>query len=133
MMDTSATYIKMCDVPEIQLQKSMEREGDFYWCVAGEKVGESWVEVLKYDNDEDRFMLGHYHDVFRDTIWLPRQDQLQEMVVVLDSEMPSWALVLGMFVAFLKDPSLCCSMEQLWLAFVMKEKYGKVWDGGKWV
>ena len=24
------------------------------------------------------------------------------------------------------------SMEQLWFAFVMKEKYGKVWDGESW-
>jgi hypothetical protein len=25
------------------------------------------------------------------------------------------------------------SMEQLWLAFVLKEKYGKVWSGTDWV
>ena len=24
------------------------------------------------------------------------------------------------------------SMEQLWLAFVMKEKFNKTWDGEKW-
>lgn len=24
------------------------------------------------------------------------------------------------------------SMEQLWLAFVMKEKYNKTWDGNEW-
>ncbi len=24
------------------------------------------------------------------------------------------------------------SMEQLWLAFVMKEKHGKTWDGNQW-
>ena len=24
------------------------------------------------------------------------------------------------------------SMEQLWLAFVMKKKYGKVWNGEEW-
>jgi hypothetical protein len=24
------------------------------------------------------------------------------------------------------------SMEQLWLAFVMREKYGKKWDGKEW-
>ena len=27
----------------------------------------------------------------------------------------------------------CTSMEQLWLAFVMKEKYQKVWDGNDWI
>jgi len=25
------------------------------------------------------------------------------------------------------------SMEQLWLAFIMSEKYGKVWNGDDWV
>ena len=25
------------------------------------------------------------------------------------------------------------SMEQLWLAFVMKEKYEKTWDGTNWI
>lgn len=25
------------------------------------------------------------------------------------------------------------SIEQLWLAFVMHKKYGKVWDGQEWV
>jgi len=25
------------------------------------------------------------------------------------------------------------SMEQLWLAFVMKEKYNKIWNGENWI
>jgi len=25
-----------------------------------------------------------------------------------------------------------CSMEQLWLAFVMKEKHSKTWSNGEW-
>lgn len=32
----------------------------------------------------------------------------------------------------LRKPSFIDSMEQLWLAFVMKEKFNKVWDDGEW-
>ena len=67
-------------------------------------------------------------------LWLPRQDQLQEMVewkrleqlqdtfIGFDNRQP-WA---G------KADSTPPSMEQLWLAFVMKEKHDKTWDGDKW-
>ncbi len=75
---------------------------------------------------------------------LERQDQLQEMVP--NEYMVDWtpslfplhlAKVLADFVDEMHDgwddmswqPS---SMEQLWLAFVMKEKFDKTWDGDKW-
>ena len=48
-------------------------------------------------------------------VWLPRQDQLQEMV-----EKDNFSVK-------------ATSMEQLWLAFVMKEKYNKQWNGEGWV
>ena len=78
-------------------------------------------------------------------IWLPRQDQLQEMV----PEYSHFGLV-GAFYDFVfcpqnpdrtkgdeakyvKDyPKQFTSMEQLWLAFVMKEKFNKRWDGEMW-
>lgn len=65
--------------------------------------------------------------------WLPRQDQLQEMI-----DWNQWQLTArySEFVhnqAGQENPeSYFTSMEQLWLAFVMKEKYDKVWDGDNW-
>ena len=86
---------------------------------------------------------------------LERQDQLQEMVVGLygdfltmliffqgefqtddgDFVMPKWSGVKReriengrKVISFDK----VTSMEQLWLAFVMKEKYNKTWTGDKW-
>jgi hypothetical protein len=63
-------------------------------------------------------------------IWLPRQDQLQEMceppLDVLLMEFWEWLPKYEVGVKF-------TSMEQLWLSFVMKEKYEKVWDGEEWV
>ena len=49
------------------------------------------------------------------SIWLPRQDQLQGMV--------EYTVGVNKFN----------SMEQLWLAFVMSEKYNKKWDGKDWI
>lgn len=65
-----------------------------------------------------------------------RQDQLQEMVIgeyhyepvasLLD-DFEHWRDIYG--------HNSLTSMEQLWLAFVMKKRWGKVWDGEKeeWV
>ena len=65
-------------------------------------------------------------------IWLPRQDQLQEMVN--DNNITA---LLQDFISWLSKqcnlPMHMTSMEQLWLAFVMKEKYNKTWDGKEWV
>ena len=67
-------------------------------------------------------------------IWLPRQDQLQEMVINSDyamtycSRLWDWAgkQMSGHYVMKF------ASMEQLWLALVMKEKYNKTWNGETW-
>ena len=98
-MDTSETYIKMCDCEEIQ-------EGTAYLL----------------DGSDFRTPNG---------IWLPRQDQLQEMVSYIGD---TWVIeqyfhnyLHSIYTHERKD-----SMEQLWLAFVMKEKHNKVWDGDKW-
>jgi len=62
-------------------------------------------------------------------IWLPRQDQLQEMVKYQFYSL----LELCWGFAQSKNGWGFDSMEQLWLAFVMKEKYGKVWVKDDWV
>ena len=72
---------------------------------------------------------------------LERQDQLQEMIdkypmpafgKLLNEifDLPLWDWVRRKSKANYQQFS---SMEQLWLAFVMKERYGKVLDGGKWI
>jgi len=70
-------------------------------------------------------------------IWLPSQDHLQELCVFT-----CITNVISLFYSFvygkgyLKDKSpawIFNSMEQLWLAFVMNRKYGKIWDNEVWV
>jgi len=77
-------------------------------------------------------------------IWLPRQDQLQDMVDNMRTQ--EHLHFLGYVykkmhkydVGLLDDNKspyfhYFKSMEQLWLAFVMKEKFNKTWKGEEWV
>lgn len=66
--------------------------------------------------------------------WLPRQDQLQDM---LNIDKLGFNLI-SQFVSFSKghirrNKGLVWTMEQLWLAFVMSEKFSKKWNGKEWV
>ena len=124
-MDTSETYIKMCDCPEIQKRKPYNDE--YYFEFRG---------GICHHGDFVSYQEGSID------IWLPRQDQLQEMV-------DAWWREQGDFGKFLitklhefamsfhpqpfqEDKMPLQSWEQLWLAFVMKEKHNKVWNGESW-
>jgi len=164
-MDTSETNIKMCEkAKEIQIEHWRRGwlEGDYF--SDGKKVcicGMDYLQITNYFRDGQnyaRFVMrepltaltfkqfspmdkitikeGKYEIIsLYNGIWLPRQDQLQEMV-------GGWALeLLDKFYTFcmwdeqyeeLRDKMHPISIEQLWLAFVMKEKYHKVWDGKEW-
>ena len=112
-MDTSETYIKMCDCEEIQeLAFKGCRNSRDYW----------------YEKSRDGDIV--------EVIWLPRQDQLQEMVGGYSAGHIDWAAWIWNTYQEEKNPfkqSLFTSFEQLWLAFVMKEKFSKVWVDSGWV
>ncbi len=126
-MDTSETYIEMCDCPEIQ-PKREGTIGNIYYdkvdksvytlgCTRNDGVN-PFVPLQVRLEDEGRY------------IWLPRQDQLQKMVT-RDGNLPVWK-VEEWFHNWIPLGACPDSFEQLWLAFVMKEKHNKIWDG-KWV
>lgn len=161
-MDTTPEYVKMCDCPEIQ-GGWKPKVGDYVWrkyTIFGEELDRTlWPEderqeviILHFKSSVD----GYYHAVNADgdemvfaseedmakavNVFLPRQDQLQEMVG------GEWWRTLEWFNSFV----YCCvsdatfygtrgplfkvgSVEQLWLAFVMHEKFGKVWNGEAWL
>ncbi len=109
-MDISPAYIKMCEkTKEIQkLRPIIATNGDYFYC-----------KVHGFGCDLDT------------SIWLPRQDQLQEMMeeknpiyLIHDFKefcSPYWNYTISF-----------TSMEQLWLAFVMRRRYGKIWSGTEW-
>ena len=125
VMDTSETYIKMrlATIPDLGLGNSILNRLNL------SHIGDSvWV-----DSKGDWY---YYTNVTRDdntdvvVCQLERQDQLQKMVerdcpLALLNDFYRWINLTD--IAGFDD-----SMEQLWLAFVMKELYQKNWDGKEW-
>lgn len=139
-MDTSPEYIRMCELAtEIQHRDLIG--GDFY---TGKNIrgygGEGW-NVVKWSDQKrvvggitDTTMLIRHNTA--EVIWLPRQDQLQEMVAPIFGLKYGRPIQLALHFAgwcHEREAALWSwSFEQLWLAFVMHEKYNKAWDGQEW-
>ena len=134
-MDTSETYIKMriAAIPDLGRGKSLEStfrsencykfENDVYSVfVSVEGDWYTFHPSIEFDKKQGR------------TCQLERQDQLQEMIgdyrTVLESVNRQYR-ELGK--AERKYWGLFTSMEQAWLAFVLKEKFGKIWNNEEWV
>lgn len=129
-MDNTETYIKMSR-QAIPIQEKAEfAGGDFVYGFFDGAM--DVIPLTCADKNLDIF------DRTYDLIWLPRQDQLQILVYSKEQlEFPS-AMLLDQqqgIAAFIRKETMryFSSMEQLWLAFVMKEKYDKVWNGKGWI
>jgi len=151
-VDLSKEYIKMCDCPEIQDEWEPTR-GDNY--ILGDAMPNNKhfaVIVLGCCWEKCSGCRYEVEDLKAECIWLPRQDQLQEMVWKGEDVTP-WVKI-GLLYNFLnwKSPhreydkemkhfdyisTVKSSMEQLWLAFVMWELHSKQWltmeeNGSAW-
>jgi len=122
-MDVSKQFIKMSDCPEIQ-DKWFIKDGDW----VGSEHG---VVSINHINEANEYYSSIKFRLIReDNIWLPRQDQIQEMLKAHYQK----------HLKILYDFSLTVSwyinsLEQLWLAFYMYEKHSKIWSSKeeKWV
>lgn len=109
-MDTSETYIKMSDCPEIQKLRATRT----YHFPEEPKI------VKEYPREKT--------DSYAGLIWLPHQDQLQGMLEgTVHDKLGRLYRAIEKMIMYPHE-----TMEQLWLAFVMKEKYNKVWNGEQW-
>ncbi len=143
-MDTSKEYIKMCE-KAIGIQKLWKvKEGDYACIIEREHnndLNESVIitEVSRVSEITHFSTLGLKNDYSASwfyperNIWLPKQDQLQGML-----NRTTWHLEQSFHYWFLerskiKGNSDKRTMEQLWLAFVMKENFNKTWNGKKWI
>ena len=108
-MDNSQEYIRMCNCPEIQDKaETFLPPSDHFEGVSCSLTGD-----FAYFDDED-------------FIWLPRQDQLQEMV---GKQAPC-----GITQELIKVlPPICDTWEKFWLMYVMGKKFKKTWNGEAWV
>jgi len=131
-MDKSSKYIKMCqEAEEIQKQAPDENvEGCFFYNPFTDEVmcRDGWNYCIVEDLDIELYECPtqDWHED-KNIIWLPRLDQLVEM--------------LGGYKELKKQKhinNLCMmkndfnSLEQLFLAYIMKQKYGKIWNGQRW-
>ncbi|RKZ19684.1 hypothetical protein DRQ17_00465 [bacterium] len=139
-------YIKMCEKAEEIQREWKPQEGDF--CIV---KGYKKVFVVFQDAGVDDFgvpclIAGHRCLDKRQTIWLPTQEQLQEMVLewyqkknlydVNDSNTLFLRLRNFWMEGVYQEAILQFgTMNELLLAFVMWERYQKVWDDEKeeWV
>jgi len=138
-MDCGKDYIKdyilMCDCEEIQALTPNYTTFHKPYILSGEDsdspyvIAASATEVLACEKK------GKYKN-----IWLPRQDELQEILVNVNHAPLIMLIALFDHFAFeqgyenkVPPINIFSSMEQLWLAFVMKELYKKVWNGEDWI
>ena len=135
-------YIKMVDCPEIQEQRLEEAHKDTgKW-----KAGDYYVYRLVIHTV---FIVPQYLDAWADepdylhhpheNIWLPTQAQLQAMVPTkVGRTQPNCKMIseLNHFYDYWDTngiPNFLTTWGQLWLAFVLKKKWNKVWSGSVWV
>ena len=148
MVDTSDTYIKMCEQAEEIQEYSRNGFGLTQLFILPKNIDVLTINQRQYSGIYSTYSwaLDHSGNYWlipptkNPCIWLPRQDQLQEMVK--GRTFGSYAELLRWFSSHIDtmfqqlaplDEKNTISPEQLWLAFVMKEKYGKVWLDGDWV
>lgn len=173
-MDLSSDYIRMCNKAKEIQENWIVRDGDYFQCF--DEGGKSFTDITavhphggcfgteyrKESDDGESFWSfdgGYEWDdemvcLKKDAVWLPRQDQLQEMIVI--DSLPIFGVKKGKEDAILGimrkntldgfgiwldavvkvDHSFCYkhnSMEQFWLLYVMQEKYNKTWTGRDWI
>lgn len=138
-MDNSETYIKMRRqaIPDLGM-------GTPPVFSAGAEV--QWLTTFVCTDIAGNFYYFSEDEQFQ----LERQYQLQEMVeevidkthfvfrfneFVESSYLPITHQLAYTYFANLDDEQreAVISMEQLWLAFVMKERYSKIWNGEEWI
>jgi len=123
-MDTSDTYIKMCQkAQEIQIGWEWE-VGDYFWDGKESYIATDTGGVCGiYEEDAD-------YRPGAGATWLPRQDQLQEMYGYYSECQRE----LGIYHAGGRPyQEGAGTFEQFWLRVIMEEDHKKEWNGEDWV
>ncbi len=148
-MDASNRYAMMCQrASEIQnswrprpcdvIIEISDLDEGISFC----KPAASIVQVanMYYDEQDEENYLKECDEMKEQALWLPRQDQLQRM---FEPDTAKIFLLMNQVIGkkyrdyaknvIVDAPELFFSMEQLWLAYIMKEKFNKVWNEEQWV
>lgn len=128
-MDTSKEYILQCE-KAVEVQELWDkRAGD----ACSPKFSKQIIWIVGFN-------VGFSER--KELTWLPRQDQLQAMLPdIFSNRIPT--VLADKFNEFITKELgqnnmhsvevVNWSMEQLWLAFVMSEKFNKTWSGSDWL
>jgi len=144
-MDKTEEYIEMCrnadDIQALWIKKI----GDYYFnpdYYSNNKVSIIFDGYIRCKEEGKKWYGGTYNhneQVIDGAVWLPRQDQLQEMIDWEKNGLYG-VVMIDAFYDFSKtnydsEPfnNTEMSWERLWLSFVMHELYKKRWTGTKWV
>jgi len=135
-MDTTELYITMCEKsPEIQGLRPRDDNEFIPDCYFGLFI----FERTKKRENFHLFCVSDDRVVQEQSIWLPRQDELQKMMKYLKLNLHLEYAVDSVWLLYNETRQnfrneyyeSFRSMEQLWLAFVMRKKYHQVWDNDK--
>lgn len=124
--EPDSIYIRMCEkaleVQALKTQKNVRSDDPF---VSKEEFKE------KHDQEREWHIICEW--IRDEHIWLPRQENLQR-IMLNEYSLRGIFSALGEDIIEMKGYlNGLKSGEQLWLAFLMKEMYNKVWDGNNWV
>ena len=124
-MDCSDLYVLMSRKAEEIQRLWAPAEGDVF---ADELCHTSIVTLSILDHLNRSFKEGKKNNY----VWLPRQDQSQEMILPMFKGNCDWMPEECYKFIQLPHPVKSQSMEQIWLAFAMQEKFKKIWNGESW-
>ena len=145
-MDTSNKYIDMCTkATEIQDAWRNKLSNGVFDVLINSPYGDyvTWLSIGKYrvhicfqrtSNGNHIIVMNGANNKITDTIWLPRQDQLQEMVFLME-ETPNFEYIRKNWHGLGTNDSLYGlseSFEQLWLMIAMFRLYAKSWLDENW-
>jgi len=129
-MDKSVAYIQMAQaaekVQQLRIPLHLFFEGD--WFARKNRQGQ-WYCTLATTNGKGRGRSIYFKAV--DAVWLPDQEALRNL---LGCPLPTeWLYETTRYVQRAEHYyRQFATMEQLLLAVLMREQYGKVWDGTQW-
>lgn len=120
-MDTSKEYITMCKAAH-EVQVMRVPMWGFCKFDAGDYFTRNGEEFLFATIDESQPRT-------ENVIWLPKQDQLQEMFTPFINKIPFLVDLMKVYDA--NHSHTFTSLEQLWLAILMQRHFNKQWDNEK--
>ena len=154
-MDNLEEYIEKCSKAK-EIQKLWKKEIGDICSVIWKKKNDGGLHRcilqreptrgLEYNNNEWWYYNGKINEEhfrrrlldkeYRKVIWLPTQEDLQNMI---NMDFDQCASSFWDFMSTGEWADVHCevdkfkSWEQLWLCFVMKENYNKIWNGKDWI